>query len=262
MKKRALFIGSVFLVALLPLLILISSCSKKEEAPKEEAAKTKRTIGKAPPQQRVSERRFALVKPAPPGEKTAPESLNLAEIVKQRINALGAGKILFNPPAEMKVDKRVRVVARIAPDMATDLTHDLQGPGSPIIETIKVSPFMKVSLQGDNFHIDSYSDEEQPLVETSDRKFAQWQWDVTPSKSGTQLLVLSAKAVIKIPNNPDVYYDYPVLERQIHVKINPGYSIASFMKQYWQWLATTIIIPLIIWLYNRRRKGQENKPVA
>ena len=143
---------------------------------------------------------------------------------------------------------------RVTKDLAADLSTGLRGPGKPISEEIKVSSFMKVTLHGEGFRFDPFSDEEQPLLDLPDHNFTQWEWDVTPENSGWHSLVLSVKAVIKISNRPDVNYDYPVLERKIYVKINPVQTTKSFIGKYWQWIIGTILIPLIGWLYNRWRK--------
>ena len=194
--------------------------------------------------------------PSPAGAPIAGAADDLGAIVREKVKALSAGKILFNPPEEMVVAQKVRVEARITPDLAADLSTGLKGPGKPISEEIKVSPFMKVKLHGseEEFLIASFSDEEQPLLDLPGRKFTQWEWDVTPKDSGWHSLALSVKAVIKISNRPDVYYDYPVLERKIHVKLNPVHTTTSFIGKYWQWLVGTLLIPLIGWLYNRWRK--------
>lgn len=180
---------------------------------------------------------------------------DLEAIVREKVKAMSAGKILFNPPKEMLVEEKVLVEVRVTKDLAVDLSTGLRGPGKPISEEIKVTPFMKVKLDGGKqFLIAPYSEEEQPLLDLPDHKFTQWEWGVTPQNSGWHSLVLSVKAVIKIPNRPDVCIDYPVLEREIYVKINPVHTTKSFIGKYWQWIIGTILIPLIGWLYNRRRK--------
>jgi len=262
MKSHLRSAGLILLAVALSCCIF--SCSKTDDPQKQPPGKAVKRAKPPEPQAGARPTPHALMRPTPgpqPGQPAAvpmkapdPESA-----LKEKIKSLTTGKILFNPPPEMKVKKTVRVEARISHNVAANLERGLTGPGRPLTAGIKVAPFMKVSLHGDDFHIEAYSDEEQPLVETPDRPFAQWQWDVTPLSSGTLPLVLTAKAVIKIANNPDVYYDHPVLERKIRVRINPTYSISSFLQQYWQWLATTIVIPLGLWLYNQRRKRGKSR---
>ena len=198
-----------------------------------------------------------LSQPAPP---------DLSKVIDDEIKKLSSGLILFNPPQEMKVGVKERVEARITKTITEDLSKGLKGRGLPQIEEIKVNTLMGVRLNGDkvNFDIKALSHEEQ--IVTGDG-FTQWDWDVTPLKSGIQRLLLSVTIRIKIPN----YYgeerkDYPVFERPIKVKVNPIYSLKNFIKSYWQWIVSTIIGSGIIgWIIKRilkkRRKGKRKKVI-
>ena len=167
----------------------------------------------------------------------------LSKVVEDELNNLDIGRILFNPPQEMKVGVKDRVEVRIAKTIAEDFIKGLRGRGIPQIEKIKVGTFMKVRLVGDNFDIKSLSHDEQ-AVEGED--FTQWEWDVTPLTSGIQSLLLSVTVRIKIFNDGEETKDYPVFERRIKVKVNLIHSTKKFIEKYWKWIATTIISSGII----------------
>jgi hypothetical protein len=187
----------------------------------------------------------------------------LSEIVENELKKLTIGRILFNVPQEMKVGTKERVEFRIAKNFTENLSTGLRGHGIPQIEEIKVNTLMGVRLNGDNFDIKALSHEEQ--IVTGDG-FTQWDWDVTPLKSGIQRLLLSVTIRIKIPNYGEERKDYPVFERPIKVKVNPIYSLKNLIKSYWQWIVSTIIGSGIIgWIIKRilkkRRKGKRKKVI-
>lgn len=175
----------------------------------------------------------------------------LSEIVEAELRRLTPGLVLFNPPQEMKVGIKERVEVRITKTITEDLTEGLRGSGVPHIEEIRVNTLMGVRLNGDNFDIKALSHEEQVVV---GKGFTQWDWDVVPLDSGDQLLSLVITVRIRIPNYGEERKDYPVLDRQIKVKVNPAYTIKNFIKSYWKWITGTILIPLIVWVVKVVRK--------
>jgi len=185
-----------------------------------------RPVGEVPP---PAPRHLEVPPPAPP---------HLSEIVEDELKKLSPGRILFNPAQEMKVGVTERVEVRIAKTITEDLTVGLRGRGIPQIEEIRVGTFMKVHLTGDNFECRALSHEEQIVAGEG---FTQWDWDVTPLKSGIQSLLLTVTVRIKIPNYGEERKDYPVFERWIKVKVNRIYSIKKFIMSYWQWILGTII---------------------
>nr|QNO48559.1 hypothetical protein JAJEHNPH_00018 [Methanosarcinales archaeon ANME-2c ERB4]QNO48934.1 hypothetical protein OEPDFBKK_00010 [Methanosarcinales archaeon ANME-2c ERB4] len=184
---------------------------------------------------------------------TPSDTPDLSEIVEDELKKLAPGLILFNPPKKMRVGVRERVEVRISKNVTEDLSTGLKGRGEPQIENISVSTFMKVHLTGDNFDIKPLSEVEQVV---SDEGFTQWEYDVIPNKHGNQILQLKVTARIKIPDGEE-QYSYPVLERDISVKVNPIYSITHFIEIHWQWIVGAIIgsgIFTLIVEWRRRQK--------
>ena len=190
-------------------------------------------------------------------ESAPPPAPDLSKIVEEELSRLPLGKILFNPPEKMKVGVKERVEVRIAKTIKENFEKELKGKGIPQIEEIKVGTFMTARLKGDSFNIEPLSDESQ-LV--SGDGFTQWEWNVTPLKSGLYKLYLSVAVRIKIAGIGEEKKDYPVFEKEINVKVNPIYSVKKFIKSYWQWIITTIIGSGIIgwgagWFVKRRKKA-------
>jgi len=142
---------------------------------------------------------------------------SLSEIIDEELKKLPIGQIVFNPPENMTVGKEERIEVRITQNLTENLTEGLIGLGVPQIEKIKVSTFMNVRLTGDNFDIDRLFIDEEQIVGSDE--FTQWAWDVTPLKSGVQVLHLFVAVWIVI-DAAEGKRDYPVVDKQICVKVN------------------------------------------
>jgi len=53
--------------------------------------------------------------------------------------------------------------------------------------------------------------------------------------------------------------DYPVFDRRIEVKVNLPYTINKYIKSYWQWIITAVLLPIIGWFANKWRKSRKKK---
>lgn len=156
------------------------------------------------------------------------ESSSINKELEEEIEHLSIGKILFNPPEEMIERIKERVEVRISQNIAEDLAQGLKGRGIPQIEAINISTVMTADLSGDTFKIKSLSKTEQPVLPS---EYAQWEWDVTPQKSGQQVLQLSISASIYLDRFGEKKKSLPVMEKEIFVKVNPEARISSFFKR-------------------------------
>lgn len=190
------------------------------------------------------------------------EEMGLQEIVEEELKKLVPGRILFNPPQEMKVGVQEPVEVRIVKTLTGDLTTGLKGRGLPQVKNIEVGTFMKVRLTGDNFDIRARNISEGQVV--ASEGFTHWEWDVAPLKGGTQTLLLAVTVRIKMPNGDEETHDHPIFRKQIKVHVNLVYTTKGFIKGNWQWLIATIIVPIAGpvggWIImKKRKKGRSSK---
>lgn len=197
------------------------------------------------------------LKPGEPAPQPTSAAPNWAAIVRAELERLPVGRILFNPPSEMKLGQAERVEARIAENETPALAEGLKGRGAPQIEPIQVSSFMKARLVGDAFEITALNEAEQLVAGDT---FTEWAWDVTPIESGDQTLNLVVTVRILLPEVGEETRDYPVMDRSIHVQVDPVYSTQRFLSNNWQWLASALFIPIVAWgvksLLDRRKPSK------
>ncbi len=192
----------------------------------------------------------------------APQYETEAELIKRKLDELSSGNILFNPPEQMTLDKKERIEIRLATDRVSekDLAEGLVGEGEPRIETIKIGTFMKVQLccgppeEGHAFDIVALNSSEQIVTDT---RATQWSFDVTPRKRGLQRLTLTVTVRLNLPDGKEEKVDHPLIERPIRVNVTTTALLKSWLTEHWQWLASTLLIPLVVVLWRFARKSQQ-----
>jgi hypothetical protein len=149
--------------------------------------------------------------------------------------------MLFNPPAEMQVDQPEVIVVRLTRDPAnTELTTNVPGSGDPVVEQVPyVGMTMRVTLEGDAFAINALSDEEQIVP---DEGYAQWSWQVTPIRGGTQQLFLTAAVSIELAKDDVKSRTLPVIQRDVNVQVNPLSTASRFLQDNWQLLISLPVV--------------------
>jgi hypothetical protein len=166
---------------------------------------------------------------APSVEPSAHDVMN--EAVQTAFRQLQQGQIAFVAPEQMKVDEPSIIEARLSNDLQIQLTEELQAEFKikPQSANIKVGSFMKATLEGSDFKIESLASEKQALPEGS---VASWRWSVTPTESGRKTLYLTVYARIKLSSNEEEEVYLKSYDREIDVVANPS----SFWRENWKWI--------------------------
>lgn len=170
------------------------------------------------------------------------------------------GTMAYTVPSEMQVGKNYPIKLRISKtknkveliEGDRNITiYDSTIQSKVVIESIRVESIMSAQLIGDSdkFQITSLSTELQNIEETG---YTEWEWRIKPLKGGQSYLKLIVKVRVK-EDGQEFYKDITVFDKNVNVKSNIGFSLWSFIQEYWQWIMTTIIIPLVIWWWKNRK---------
>ncbi len=181
---------------------------------------------------------------------------------KTKQNDSTSGWIAYSVPEEMKVAKTYSIKVRISKKSGSQTKADLilgsqdaiNNPSLPsvaTIEDVKVSGEMSAELRSDveSFDIKALS---TPIQNIDNESYTEWEWVVTPKKSGDSPL----KLVIRVK---DLNKDIVVFNKNIKIKKNVPVAFEGFFEKYWQWFMTTIIIPIFIYFWNRKKKRKTKK---
>lgn len=167
------------------------------------------------------------------------------------------GWIAYSVPQSMKVSKNYSIKVRISKKSTgqnkavlilgnEDAINNPEYESVATIDDIKVSGEMSADLRGDSesFNIVALS---TPIQNIDNESYTEWEWVVTPKKSGETPM----KLVIKLK---DYNKDIVVFNKTISIKSNVPVVVEGFFEKYWQWIMTTIIIPIFLYFWNRKRK--------
>ncbi len=200
------------------------------------------------------------------GATPQPVITDYGPAVTAAFDALPLGKLAFNPPSQMQagVLDQIGVRVSLAPD--STFTGGMPGTGTAQTSDAKVAPFMSARLTGEAqaFDIQALSEEVQFVPDVG---YTEWDWNVTPTASGSHYLDLSVSALVVIPGAGEKKHSVPAKHRHVIVHVNLGYTLNKFVVSYWQWLfATTLpvaggILAFIRWYLKRRqRQRRASKP--
>ena len=165
-----------------------------------------------------------------------------------------AGKLVYNMPNEMMEKKTYTIKIRINRDtLDNSIISNLDNPDVSVIKTTKkmeVSIVDPSPISKKSFEIVKSNDDNQ-LVE--DGEYTEWIYNITPLRHGK----LNLNIVVSITMDGDkkqvVYF------KTLFVKSNPKADFIDFISDNWQWMISTLILPLIIWWWNNRKKKRKYK---
>jgi hypothetical protein len=189
-------------------------------------------------------------------------SKELKSIIDAEIKNLDAGKIIFNPPSELKVGQNDKVEVRIAKSFTDDLVSQLKGKFTPQVEEIKVGPYMGVTLTGtEGFFSIVLKNRETKLI--IDRQYTEWIFDVTALKPGKPSLYLTAYNVVTTPVGERAY-EHPTFTREITVSTTATYAVGTFIGNNWKELIGIVVgsgvFTILMNLIRNKRTRKESRP--
>ena len=157
------------------------------------------------------------------------------------------GRVLYHGPTDMTQGEPGTVIVRIARNEDVDVAKDVGPGGQTTVSAVEVAEEMRVRLDGgEDFKVrDVHSDPTHFVPITT---FSEWTWEVTPLKSGELDLRIVVEVIVRRRDgNERSITPLPVDRKTITVSVNPVWSVGEFVKSYWQWLATTLIVPFALW---------------
>jgi len=204
--------------------------------------------------------------PPVPGSKfdptAAPKPSRLTDRfdeVDAALRELVVGRIAFNIPERMQF-RETRAVAVIgspsldANALGAELRQRIGGKDPIAFAGLQMAALMEARLDGASaFAVAPLTATRQPVSRNAP---TEWRWNVRAEEAGRHALNLTMDAIItfegeRFPRSVNV------LKREIDVEISPAQRLGLFVEGNWQWLAGTVLIPLGVWLWNRKRPNRQ-----
>jgi hypothetical protein len=180
-------------------------------------------------------------------------------LLEQAADSLPLGQVAVNHPQEMKVSQPDTVQVRISRDQQAELSKDLAAGQVAAHDTLPISTSMKVTLVGAPYFDVKNLDRTEQLITNSG--YTQWSFTVTPLQSGKLPLHVRISAVVRA-GGVEKSKDFPVKDEIIEVHVSPMAAMQTFVANNWQWLWSTILVPIAAWVWSHRRRKNKKAHAA
>lgn len=191
----------------------------------------------------------------PPIEPSTVPSRDVFDAIEQSFQTAQAAFVI---PEVMVVGKSSHVHFDLSFQRAIEvLVQDLQKelPSEKIrTATLRTSPIAQARLTGQSFQITAINPEEQPVSSMT----TTWEWEVVPQSGGRHPLHLSIDAVMMGGAEP-LKKTIRTFERQVAVKVSVVAWTGKFVAENWQWLCTTLLVPIAGFVWAKRRGAAKRK---
>jgi hypothetical protein len=170
--------------------------------------------------------------------------------LRRIVQRLPEGRIVYRPKQRMRQGIPENISVRIAPESEVDprtLTAGLARVEELVIEPIRFTGAVTADLTGspEEFEVEELSSARQALAPP----YTEWQWLVTPLRSGSTSLHLSVSAVIRLSNGDKETYDVLLKKTEIIVQVNRPWVVKRWFGAHWKWLAgTPLFLGLTGWI--------------
>jgi hypothetical protein len=187
--------------------------------------------------------------PAPPG----PPGPAFRDPVDAALAGLRGASAVFNAPSTLTLHEQTEIQLLVSAGQSIEkLKGEITAPGPIEAARVEVSPVMIATLSGTGFSIDPDEESEQVVAKSG---FTTWSWDIEPIKTGTQYLRLRLFAVISFEGS-EKRYMVKRFERTLAVNVAWSERVSGFFKDNWQWLWTALLIPIVGFLWGRRKREE------
>jgi hypothetical protein len=191
--------------------------------------------------------------PPPPPEKNGGTAS-----VDRILARLELANVAFNAPTRLHLNEVSTIQLLLSTrESIEDLQGALTSAGERGGARARISNQMEAHLSGAGFRVEPITPERQ-AVSSSER--TEWRWQIEPTRPGRLSLNLTLSADIRVEGQT-VPRMIQTFERTIEVEVTWPERTKAFVAGNWQWLWTTILIPVVGWfLAKRKGRGARGKP--
>lgn len=176
-----------------------------------------------------------------------------AEAERERDDILAQlyeASIAFDVPSFTWINSPVVGNLIISFDKTVDCLIDEIGTETASGERIQVSRIIVATMRSSGFEITSITPERQALSLTRDTR---WKWELKPIAEGSHTVRLSIVAVV-IVDDYRTEHHLRTFTHEIEVEVSKRDRYSSWFYNNWQWIVSTLLIPIIIFCWRRRKE--------
>jgi hypothetical protein len=167
------------------------------------------------------------------------------------------GNLAFGVPDSMELyqTKPVEMILSLTKS-ATELQGMMQKFDILKERKVRVSKIMAARLKGTGFKIEPLT---EPLQFVDFQGETNWRWEITALQPGAQRLYLTLDAIINIDGR-DLAHTVHSLDEEILIHVAWHQQVSRFVATNWQWLWTAVVVPVVGWIWQSRKKSQAKRP--
>ncbi len=175
--------------------------------------------------------------------------------VDRLLDEMEFGTIAFNTPTKINIDAsfQIQLILSLAATVE-ELKQSIKKEGKRVGAKIKVSDKMEARLTGYMFQITAITPEIQAV---SRAQQTEWKWEIHPKEEGQHELHLTITAHLDV-NGEIIPRKIKTFDRIIAVDVTATQKAKLFFENNWQWLWAAILVPVIGWLWKRKKKQPTN----
>jgi hypothetical protein len=170
------------------------------------------------------------------------------------LDQLHESTIAFNVPESVNVAEKFRIQVILDPKKQVGEVN-IKQKGIVVSSKIQVSKIITVKLIAPSFTVVTLSTEEQALAESAPTI---WEWDLTPTKPGKQEVKITVDALVQV-DDMSANRHITTFDQTVMIDITKQQVIVGWAKQYGQWLWSTILLPIFVFVWKRfiAKKAEE-----
>jgi hypothetical protein len=172
-------------------------------------------------------------------------------VIDRILESMDLGNIAFNTPESMNLEETATIQLKLSSAASIDeLKRAIEVPGPKEGARIRVSDRMEAKLEGDDFTIKPLTHEIQAI---SRRETTEWMWAVKPTSAGPHKLYLAVSALLLVDGQvtPRTIRTFG---KEIKVQVHWHQRAAAFINKNWQWLWTTLLVPVVGWIWKNKKR--------
>lgn len=167
---------------------------------------------------------------------------------------LSKSDIAFNTPDKMVMGETADMQLIIDPSKTSEeIKKEIKAEGEKVGATVLVSKVVIVKVLAPDFDVVELVNKGRQAIDFNGP--TEWKWTISPKSKGSHKIHLTITAVIQIDGDKAERL-IKTFDKEIVVVVTPKQVIVGFFEKYWQWLFTTLLLPLGLWLW-KRYKGKE-----
>jgi hypothetical protein len=191
----------------------------------------------------------------PPVTGGAPPTADAAKtdsVADRIIGRLQKARIVFNVPKTLRIHHTSEIQLRLSVrESLRQLSKQIAAGGKRQGATIHISDVMEAHLAGTGFKVEAVTPEIQAV---SDFGVTQWEWEIEPTKSGTQRLHLTMTAHVVVPGRAEAVHTIRTFAATLTIRVTWFDHVSGFVGNNWKWLWTTVLVPAVGLLLRRWRQ--------